>query len=144
MTTEAWTGTYESLPVGASETCAQVIDGAAIDAFAHAIQSFNPLHMDGDWTRANTHFPDRIAHGVMTAALMSRPLAAFCERFRIRTALLSSSAQYRKPVVAGDTVTTTLRLVEKIDAKRLIRFAIESRNQRGEVVLTGEAVEKTL
>jgi acyl dehydratase len=144
MTTEAWTGTYESLPLGAAESCSQVIDGAAIDAFAQAIQSFNPLHMDGDWARANTQFPDRIAHGVMTAALMSKPMVQFCERFRVRTALLSSSAQYRKPVVAGDTITTTVRLDEKIDAKRLIRFAVESKNQHGEVVLTGEAVEKAL
>jgi 3-hydroxybutyryl-CoA dehydratase len=144
MTSTAWTGTYESLPVGASEAYSQVIDGAAIDAFAHAIQSFNPLHMDGDWTRANTHYPDRVAHGVMTAALMSRPIVQFCERFQVRTALLSSSARYMKPVIAGDTITTVVRLVEKIDEKRRIRFEIESKNQRGEVVLIGEAIEKAL
>lgn len=144
MTAEAWIGTYESLPVGASESCSQVIDGAAIDAFAHAIQSFNPLHMDGDWARANTHFPDRVAHGVMTAALMSKPMVQLCERFRVRTALLASSAKYMKPVIAGDTITTTVRLAEKIDAKRRIRFEIESKNQRDEIVLVGEAIEKAL
>lgn len=144
MATEAWTGTYESLLIGASESCSQVIDGAAIDAFANAIQSFNPLHMDGDWARANTHFPDRVAHGVMTAALVSRPMVQFCERFGVRTALLSSSAKYIKPVVVGDTITTTVRLAEKIDAKRRIRFEIESKNQRDEVVLIGEAIEKAL
>ena len=144
MATEAWTGTYESLIVGASETCSQLIDGAAIDAFAHAIQSFNPLHMDGEWARANTHFPDRIAHGVMTVALMSRPMIQFCERYRIRTALLSSSARYKKPVIVDDTITTTVRLAEKIAAKKLIRFEIESKNQHGEIVLIGEAIEKAL
>ena len=144
MATEEWTGTYDSLVVGESETCSQLIDGAAIDAFAHAIQSFNPLHTDGDWARANTHYPDRIAHGVMTVALMSRPMVQFCERFRVRTALLSSSAKYKKPVIVGDTVTTTVRLVEKIDEKKLIRFEIESRNQHGEIVLTGDAIEKAL
>lgn len=144
MATEAWTGTYESLPVGASESCSQTIDGAAIDAFAGAIQSFNPLHMDGDWARANTQFPDRVAHGVLTAALMSKPMVQLCERFRIRTALLSSSAKYMKPVIVGDTITTVVRVADKIDAKRRIRFEIESKNQRGEIVLIGEAVEKAL
>lgn len=144
MAIENWTGTYEELPCGASETSSQLIDGAAIDAFAHAIQSFNPIHMDGDWARANTPFPDRIAHGVMTTALMSKPLVQFCERYRIRTALLSSSSKYLKPVVAGDTITTTVRLAEKVDAKRRIRFEVEAKNQRGEVVMVGELLEQAL
>ena len=70
MTTEAWTGTYESLPLGAAESCSQVIDGAAIDAFAQAIQSFNPLHMDGDWARANT---ERINAARMRFDAATRP-----------------------------------------------------------------------
>ena len=94
--------------------------------------------------RANTPFPDRIAHGVMTTALMSNPLVQFCERYRIRTALLTSSSRYLRPVVAGDTVTTRIRLVEKIDAKNRIRFEVEATNQRGEVVMLGEMLEQAL
>jgi len=142
--TESGTGTYEALPIGANEACVRFIDGDAIDAFAHAIQSFNPIHMDGEWARRNTPYPDRVAHGVMTAALMSRPMVQFCERFGVHTALLSSTSKYLKPVVAGDTVTTTVRLVEKIDVKRRIRFEVESRNQHGELVMVGEAIEKVL
>jgi len=144
MSTEDWTGTYESLPLNAEETSSQLVDGPSIDAFAGAIQSFNPIHMDGDWARANTPYPDRIAHGVMTTALMSRPLVRFCERFRIRTALLSSSSKYIRPVVAGDTISTTVRLVEKIDERKRIRFEVESKNQRGEVVMVGELLEQAL
>ena len=43
-----------------------------------------------------------------------------------------------------DTVTTTLNLVEKIDDRKRIRFAIESTNQRGEVVMVGDLVEQAL
>lgn len=143
-TADVWTGTYEDLPLGACEESARLIDGAAIDAFAHAIQSYNPVHMDGDWARANTHFPDRIAHGVMTTALMSQPLVQFCERYKIRTALLSASSKYIRPVVAGDTVTTVIKLAEKIDERKRIRFEVESKNQRDEVVMVGEMLEQTL
>ena len=115
MGTQAWTGTYEELPVGAFETSSQQIDGDAIDKFADAIQSFNPIHMDGQWARENTPYPDRIAHGVMTTALMSKPLVQFCEHYKIRTALLSSSSKYIRAVVAGDTVTTEIRLVDEMD-----------------------------
>ena len=126
--TEIWTGTYEDLPLGAREESTQLIDGAAIDAFAHAIKSYNPIHMDGDWTRANTKYPDRIAHGVMTTALMSQPLVQFCERYKFRTALLSTSSKYLRPVVASDTITTAINLAEMIDARKRIRFEIESTN----------------
>lgn len=141
---ELWSGTYEDLPLGAREESTQLIDGAAIDAFAHAIKSYNPVHMDGDWARANTQFPDRIAHGVMTTALMSQPLVQFCERFKIRTALLTTSSKYIRPVIAGDTITTSIHLAEKIDARKRIRFEVESRNQHGDVVMIGEMLEQTL
>lgn len=144
MTIEAWTGKYEDLPVGATESSSQRVDGASIDAFAGAIQSFNPIHMDGDWARANTPYPDRIAHGVMTTALMSKPLVQFCERWKIRTALLSTSSKYIRPVIAGDTITTVVRLVEKIDDRKRIRFEIESKNQNGDVVMVGEMLEQAL
>ena len=141
---DIWTGTYEELPLGAREESDHLIDGKAIDAFADAIQSYNPIHMDGDWTRANTNYPDRIAHGVMTTALMSKPLVQFCERFKIRTALLSTSSKYIRPVVAGDTITTVICLAEKIDDRKRIRFEIESKNQHGDVVMIGELLEQTL
>ncbi len=144
MSTEAWTGTYEELPLGAEESSSQLIDGDAIDSFARSIQSFNPIHMDGDWARANTPYPDRIAHGVMTTALMSRPLVQFCERFKVRTALLSTTSKYIRPVIAGDTITTTVRLIEKIDEKKRIRFEVQSKNQSGDVVMVGELLEQAL
>ena len=144
MSKPNWTGTFESLPLGASEACVRVVDGATIDAFADVIQSFNPIHMDGDWARENTPYPDRIAHGVMTTALMSPAITGFCQRWQIRTALVSTSSKYIRPVVAGDTITTTLTLVEKIEARKRFRLEAVATNQRDEVVMVGEAVEQAL
>lgn len=144
MTTSAWNGTYEELPLGATESSTHLVDGAAIDAFADAIKSYNPIHMDSDWARANTPYPDRIAHGVMTTALVSNPLVQFCERFRIRTALVSTRSKFLKPVIAGDSITTTVTLVEKIDARRRMRFETTSTNQHGDLVMVGELVEQAL
>ena len=97
MSKPSWTGTYESLPVGASESSTRLVDGATIDAFANAIQSFNPIHMDSDWARENTPYPDRIAHGVMTTALMSPAITSFCERWQVRTALGIHLVEVRPP-----------------------------------------------
>ncbi len=100
--------------------------------------------MDGDWARANTPYPDRIAHGVMTTALVSKSLVQLFERFKTRTALLSTASKYIRPVVAGDTITTTVRLVEKIDDRQRIRFEVEAKNQNGDVVMVGELLELVL
>jgi phosphate acetyltransferase len=144
MQHDDWTTPYESIPLGISESASQLIDGGSIDAFAHAIQSFNPIHMDRDWVRANTPYPDRIAHGVMTTALVSRPIVQFCERWKIRTTLVSTASKYIRPVIAGDTITVEIRLVEKIDARKRMRFSVEAKNQRGDMVMVGEAVEQAL
>ncbi len=142
MSVTAWHGTYEDVPLGSEESFTRTVDGATIDGFAGAVQSFHPIHMDAEWARANSAFPDRIAHGLMTAAFMSRPIANFAERFKLKTLLVSTTSKYIRPVVCGDTVTTTLRLVEKIDSRKRLRFAVESRNQRDEVVMVGEALEQ--
>ena len=80
----------------------------------------------------------------MTTALMSKPLVQFCERWKIRTALLSTTSKYIRPVIVGDTVTTVVRLVEKIDERKRIRFEIEAKNQHGDIVMIGEMLEQTL
>jgi len=57
---------------------------------------------------------------------------------------LSTSSKYVRPVVAGDTITTAVRLIEKIDDRKRIRFEVSSKNQRDEVVMIGELLEQTL
>jgi acyl dehydratase len=135
---------YETIEVGTQETFARVIDGAAIDSFANAIQSFHPIHTDGDWARKNAGLPDRVAHGLMTSALMSRPMTDLLQRCDLKTVLLSITTKYLRPVVCGDTVTTTVRLAEKMDPRKRVRFSVECTNQRGEVVMVGDALEQVI
>ena len=47
-----------------------IIDGEKIDTLASTIESFNLIHMDSQWARADTPFPNRIAHGFLTSSLM--------------------------------------------------------------------------
>jgi 3-hydroxybutyryl-CoA dehydratase len=141
---QQWTGTFESVPLGAEEKVERLVDGRTIDLFAEAVQSFHPVHMSREWVKQHTNFPDRIAHGLLTSALMSRAIVNFCERYEVKTVLVSSSAKYVRPVFAGDTITTSLKLVEKIEAKKRLRCAVTSVNQRGEVVMAGEVVEQAI
>ncbi len=138
------TGTYDEVPLGAEESFVRSVDPSSIDQFAQAVQSFHPLHMDAEWAKANSKFDNRVAHGLMTSALVSRPIVNFIQRFKLNTLLISTTSKYVRAVVAGDTITTRLCLVEKIESRQRLRFEVTSTNQRGEVVLVGEAVEQVL
>ena len=100
--TQQWSGSFESVPLGAEERVERMVEGRTIDLFADAVQSFHPIHMSLDWVREHTTYPNRIAHGLLTSALMSRPIVNFCERYAIKSVLVSSSAKYVRPVFAGD------------------------------------------
>lgn len=121
-----------------------IIDGEKIDTLASTIESFNLIHMDSQWARADTPFPNRIAHGFLTSSLMSRPLVEFCERGNLPTVLVSSSSKYASAVIVGDTITSVIHVTETIEAKRRIRFEVESTNQYGETVMIGELLEQLL
>jgi acyl dehydratase len=142
MTIQKWDGLFEDVPLDAESSFTRLVDSKSIDDFANAIQSFHPIHMDAEWARENSPFSDRIAHGLMTSALMSRPIVLFSEKYKINSVLVSSSAKYIRPVICGDEITTKLKLVEKIDERKRLRFEIKSTNQKGDVVMVGELVEQ--
>ena len=56
----------------------------------------------------------------------------------------NTNYSFRMLVMGEDAATTTVRLAEKIDAKKRIRFEVESKNQNGETVMIGELLEQCL
>jgi len=142
MTKQSWDGLFEDVPLGAESFFTRVVDAESIDNFANAIQSYHPIHMDSEWARKNSPFVDRIAHGLMTSALMSRPIVIFSEKYKIKSVLVSSSAKYILPVVCGDKITTKLKLVEKISDRKRLRFKVQTVKEKEKVVMIGELVEQ--
>jgi 3-hydroxybutyryl-CoA dehydratase len=79
----------------------------------------------------------RIAQGMLTAGLFSTLVG---QRIPGKGALyVSQTCNFRLPVKIGDTITATCEVVEKME-KRRIRMLTRCVNQRGEVVVDGEAV----
>ena len=52
---------------------------------------------------------------------------------------LSQSLAFRKPVLVGDTVTAEVEVQRVARAGRVLDFATRILNQRGDLVLSGEA-----
>ena len=126
---------YEDIRIGQSAEYSKVVSDEDVRAFAQITGDFNPVHIDEE-AAAKTRFGGRIAHGMLSAGLVS---AAIANRLPGAGSIyLGQTLRFTAPVRIGDTVTVSLSVLELMSKKR-IRLATVCRNQKGETVLDGEA-----
>ena len=105
-----------------------------IDRYALAGGDGNPLHTDPEFA-ARTQFGGTIAHGMLVLAYLSEMMtAAFGEAWLAGGRL---KVRFKAPARPGDTVSSTGRIVRAAGGRTVC--AVECRNQRGEVLVSGEA-----
>jgi len=125
----------EDLKVGDSASLSKTIDDGVIRAFADIAEDHNPVHLD-DAAAAATPFGRRIAHGMLTASLLSGLLG---ERLPGHgTIYLGQTLKFLAPVLIGDTVTATVTVKEVLAEKKRAVLSCEAR-VGDKLVLTGEA-----
>ena len=127
----------DELTPGTAAEMAKTVTEADVILFAGVTGDFNPAHVDDEYAR-RSRFGGRIAHGMLSAGLVSAVLAMKLPG--PGTIYLSQSMRFTRPVMIGDTVTARAEVVEVLAAKRRVRLATTCRNQRGETVLDGEAL----
>ncbi|HLJ68752.1 MAG TPA: MaoC family dehydratase [Chloroflexota bacterium] len=121
---------------GDSASFSKTITEADILLYAGVSGDTNPLHLDAEYA-ATTRFGERIAHGMLTAGLISAVLGTKLPG--PGAIYVGQTLWFRRPVYIGDTVTATATITEY--DREHGRMVIETicRNQRGEEVLDGEA-----
>jgi len=129
--------TYDEISVGQTATYSKLVTDRDIRLFAAISGDVNPVHLDEDYAKT-TPFKGRIAHGMITGALVSAALALKLPG--PGTIYLGQNLSFRKPVYIGDTLTVTLEVTEKRDDKRFIAIGCEVANQDGKAVATGDAL----
>lgn len=122
--------------IGDSASISKTITDADIRAFAEVTGDHNPLHLDDDYA-AKTRFGRRIAHGMLSASLISAVLAN--ELPGAGSVYLSQTLKFLKPVFPGDTVTARVTVIEIRDDKPIVKLETVCLNQRDQTVLQGEA-----
>jgi 3-hydroxybutyryl-CoA dehydratase len=122
--------------VGDTATRTRVVTDADIAHFGDATGDRNPVHFD-DAYAAGTRFGGRIAHGMLTAGLVSAAIAN--ELPGPGAVYLSQSLQFRRPVRPGDAITVRLEVLAVDATARRVRLATACTNQDGKTVLDGEA-----
>ncbi|HML43732.1 MAG: MaoC family dehydratase [Hyphomicrobium zavarzinii] len=126
---------FEDLAVGQEASVTNTVTDADITAFADISGDRNPVHLDAAYA-ATTLFKERIAHGMLSAAYIS---AVFGMKLPGPGAIyISQTLAFKAPVKIGDTVVTTVKLVELIPEKKRARFETVCA-VNGKAVLTGEA-----
>jgi 3-hydroxybutyryl-CoA dehydratase len=127
---------YSDIQVGDQGTYSKTIRDEDVRRFAEITGDFNPVHVDEEFAR-NSLFGGRIAHGFLTGALISTVFGTILPG--PNTIYLSQELNFKAPVKIGDTITAVCEVLEKKDAKKILKFKTQVKNQAGKVVLDGQA-----
>jgi acyl dehydratase len=122
--------------VGDSAEITKTINDADVDAFADVTGDHNPIHVDEAFAKT-TRFGRRIAHGMLTASLISSVLANKLPGEG--SVYLGQTLQFVTPVFPGDEVTARVIIKEIREDKPIVKLETICLNQRGDVVIRGEA-----
>ncbi|HAP74906.1 MAG TPA: (R)-hydratase [Thauera sp.] len=126
---------FEDLTVGMNAAVSRTVSEADILLFAGVSGDTNPVHLDEEFA-ASTMFGGRIAHGMLSAGLIS---AVFGTRLPGPGCIyLSQNLKFKAPVKVGDTVVARVTVKElKVEKRRAVFSTVCT--VRGAVVLDGEA-----
>lgn len=119
------------------ETSARTVTEADIVNFAGISGDWNQIHVDEEFAKT-TRFGRRIAHGLLTLAIVS----GLMTRLRLTEDSLVAfygidRLRFTNPVFIGDTIKAIVEVTEKEDKGNygVVAFKVNAVNQRNETVL---------
>jgi 3-hydroxybutyryl-CoA dehydratase len=127
---------FEELEVGMSASFAKTITEADIVLFAGASGDNNAVHINEEFAQT-TQFKGRIAHGMLTASVISAAIAG-----RLPgpgTVYLGQNLRFKAPVHPGDTVHARVTVKELLPEKRRVTLTTVC-TVRNQIVIEGDAL----
>lgn len=125
----------EDLEIGMTRHLRKEVTDRDIELFAEVSTDRNPVHLDDDYAQ-DTIFQGRIAHGMLTAGLISAVIGEQLPGHG--TVYLGQTLKFMAPVRPGDVVLAEVEVMEIDYAKR--RVKLDTKCSIGDtVVLKGEA-----
>jgi acyl dehydratase len=103
--------------------------------YAGASGDHNPIHVDLDFAR-RAGMPDVFAHGMLSMAYLGRLLTNWVPQQAIR----DFSVRFAAITHVGDAITCSGVVTEKDEVARTVKLALTTRDQKGEIKLSGEAL----
>lgn len=129
--------TINDLKVGQKSSFTKSITETDVYLFAGISGDINPAHINEEYAKG-TFFKKRIAHGILSGALISAVIGV--QLPGPGTIYASQSLNFLAPVYFGDTITSTVEVKEIIKEKNRAILTTLCTNQDGIVVTKGEAI----
>ena len=128
---------FSSFAIGDAVTFSKTITEADVLLFAGVSGDTYPLHVDAEYAK-NTRFGQRVAHGMLSASLLSTANAGL---LGVPGGIyIEQNIRFKNPVYVGDTLTARAEVIEIITDRRRLRTHTTIVNQKGDLVIDGEAV----
>lgn len=131
--------TFDEITLGETASVTRTLTQEDIQLFALVSGDVNPAHLDADYA-ATDMFRRVIAHGMWGGGLISAVLGT--ELPGPGAIYLSQSLRFARPVGLGDTITTTVTVLEKRPEHQVVVLDCRCVNQDGKDVITGQAEVK--
>ncbi len=125
----------EDLEIGMTRCVRKVVTDQDIEMFAAVSTDHNPVHLDDDYAE-ETMFGGRIAHGMLTAGLISAVIGEQLPGHG--TIYMGQSLKFLAPVRPNDTVLAEVTVTDIDMSKRRVRMDCAC-SVDGKKVLAGEA-----
>jgi 3-hydroxybutyryl-CoA dehydratase len=126
----------EDIEMGMTRYIRKVITDRDIEQFAEISTDHNPVHLDDEYAR-DTIFEGRIAHGMLTAGLVSAVIGEQLPGHG--TIYMSQNLKFLAPVRPGDLVHAEVKVVDMVIDKRRVKLDCRC-EVNGKNVLIGEAI----
>jgi len=126
----------QEIVVGDTASFQKTITESDVYLYAGVTGDLNPVHINAVHAE-ESFFKERIAHGMLSAGLISAVLGL--QLPGPGTIYLSQSLKFTAPVKIGDTVRAEVEVIERNEDKNRLQLKTVCRNQHNDVVLKGEA-----
>ena len=126
----------EDIEMGMTRYVRKVITDQDIEKFSEISTDHNPVHLDDEYAR-DTIFEGRIAHGMLTAGLVSAVIGEQLPGHG--TIYMSQNLKFLAPVRPGDLVHAEVKVIDMVIDKRRVKLDCRC-EVNGKNVLVGEAM----
>ena len=125
----------EDIEIGMSRHLRKVVSDQDIEMFAQVSTDHNPVHLDDEYAQ-DTIFEGRIAHGMLTAGLISAVIGEQLPGHG--TVYMGQTLKFLAPVRPGDMVYAEVKVIDIEISKRRVKLDCHC-SVKGNRVLVGEA-----
>ncbi|MCR4828262.1 MAG: MaoC family dehydratase [Bacteroidales bacterium] len=127
--------------VGQSASLKKRFTSEELVQFSEISLDKNPIHLDEEYA-SKSPFGKRIVYGYLTASLFSGLIGSKLPGNG--SIYLGQSLNFKKPVYLGEEVTATVTITKIRDDKPIITLETICVNNKGEVLIDGNAVVKLI